>query len=178
STTAGAPAAGMRVQLAGSDFGAVTDSTGVALLADLLPGPYRVAIADPRLDAIDWMIPTSLQVIAVRDSVVEARPVAETAEEHVRRRCERDGTRVGGSVLIGRVLAADGTPVGGARWTIRNRTGELLAERGESGDDGLFHWCALPLGEPVTVDVERAGRYTTQSVVVRPLTVVRLEFTR
>jgi hypothetical protein len=151
-TKGGTPAAGARIQLLDTDYEATADSTGSVVLQSLLPGPYAVAVADPRLVQLALPLTTSLTFVSERDSTVVAQLGVETAEDFVRNRCVKDGPLSGGGWILGRVMTRDGKPVDGARWLIRDGSGSALVQGGRVGGDGLFHWCQLPFDRRVEIE--------------------------
>lgn len=163
----GRPAAASVVQLVDTDYQATAESPGTVVLTDLLPGPYTASIRDPRLASLGIRSGTSLRVTAVRDSTIEARAEVETADELAGKRCGYELTVAGRGRLLGRVVTPDGRPVKDARWTVRDEVGSVLVEGGRVDDDGLFHWCQLPLNKGITVDVGRDDRRVFANHVVR-----------
>lgn len=159
----GEPAAGARIELLDTDYQATTDSTGSVALESLLPGPYAVAVADPKLSQLGIPLTTSLTFVAERDSTVVARLRVETAEDFVRSRCLRDGPVTGGGWVLGRVTTRDGRAVEDAHWLIRDAFGSTLVEGGRVGGDGLFHWCQLPFDRRVEIEGWR-GDHRARSV--------------
>jgi hypothetical protein len=176
-TRQGTPVAGALVQLEGTDSQGVADSAGLVTIGELLPGPYAISIVDPRLSALDLLLPTSSKAIAIRDSVTDAVLEVESAEDFVAARCERDQRIAGGTWILGRVVAPNGKPVGDARWVINDEFGSRLVDGGRGGGDGLFHWCQLPLGKRVEIEAWLGGdrRVKVKRVLADHLTIVRLE---
>lgn len=160
-TKGGAPAAGTLIELQDTDYQAIADSTGSVAIESLLPGPYAVAVRDPKLAQLGIPLNTSLTFIAERDSTVVARLAVETAEDFVRSRCARDGPLRGGGWLLGRVMTRDGKAVDGARWLIRDGFGSTLVQGGRVGGDGLFHWCQLPFDTRVEIEGWQGDHHAT-----------------
>ena len=105
----------------------------------------------------------------------------ETADDFVAKRCLADRSSnatadtTGTAWLLGRVVTPDGRPVAGARWTIRDRYGSVLVERGRIGGDGLLHWCQFTRGTAVEVEARQGTRRVTATRVLEDhLTTVRL----
>ena len=90
STRDGKPAAGARVALAGTNYSALTDDTGEAEVAELMPGPYRVEVLDSTLAILGITLPTSLRFEAERDSVFRATIVAPTNLDYAEQRCKSE----------------------------------------------------------------------------------------
>ncbi|MBV9881222.1 MAG: carboxypeptidase regulatory-like domain-containing protein [Gemmatirosa sp.] len=177
----GRSAAGTVVRLDDTDYEATADSAGVAEIPHLLPGPYAVSIADPRLAALGVPLATPLRFVAERDSVATRRLEVATAEDFTAARCLSDRSRTktadtsGTGWLLGRVSTPDGRAADGARWTIRDREGSLLVEGGRVGGDGLFHWCRLARGTPIVVEASQGGRRATaRAYLEERLTIVPL----
>jgi len=168
----GRPASAAAVQLVDTDYQIRIDTTGIAQLNDLLPGPYTATVRDPRLVALGLPARTAtLRFVAARDSTKEALLEVETADDVVRRRCGADVPTANRAWVLGRVVTADGQPVKDARWTIRDDFGSTLVEDGKVDADGLFQWCRLPMNARVNVDVWRDARRTSTSrIVMEPLT--------
>ncbi|HEX7979624.1 MAG TPA: carboxypeptidase-like regulatory domain-containing protein [Gemmatimonadaceae bacterium] len=155
----GEPAPGTRIELLDTDYQATTDSTGSVVLESLLPGPYAVAVGDPKLSQLSTPLNTSLTFVAERDSTVVAKLGVETAEDLVRRRCAQDGPLTGGGWILGRVMTRDGKAVDGAHWLIRDGAGSTLVQGGRVGGDGLFHWCRLPFDTRVEIEGWQGDRH-------------------
>src|SRR5262249_41502952 len=81
-TASHVPIGGQIVTLAGTDYSAVSDSTGRFTITDLVPGPYAVAVADSILAPLEILLRTSLAFIAVRDSTTRLAFEAPTAEDY------------------------------------------------------------------------------------------------
>lgn len=171
----GGPAPGTAVRLLDSSYEAVTDSTGVAVIGSVLPGRYTAAVVDPRLAELGVVLAAPTPVTAVRDSVTTADLVAVSAEEYVARICSGAGVPIGTSFILGRAVLPDGRSATGAGWTIHSATGELLADGGKVGGDGLLHWCEAWPGEQVQVTA-RLGKRTAGSthLLEGGLTILRL----
>jgi len=111
------PAGGTAVHLAGTDYRTVADSSGNIEISNLLPGPYSIAVTDPRLAPLEFEIATTIKFVAERDSTVRDSLVVGTPEEFVIKRCIADRRySVRDSVLLlGRALTAEGLPSPGSR---------------------------------------------------------------
>ena len=168
----GRPASAAAVQLVDTDYQVRIDTTGIAQLNDLLPGPYTATVRDPRLIALGLPARTAtLRFVAARDSTKEALLEVETADDVVRRRCGAEVPVANRAWVLGRVVTADGQPVKDARWTIRDDFGATLVEDGKVDADGLFQWCRVPMNSRVNVDVWRDARRASASrIVMEPLT--------
>jgi len=175
-TDRGDPGAGTVVRLDDTDYEATADSTGHLEITELAPGPYSALIADTRLDPIGVTLATSLTFVAARDSTVEQRLAAKTAEKYVSDRCwedlqdPRDGVWV-----IGRVTGPDGAPVDRVRWSAVSN-GKVV-KNAETGTDGIFVFCKGTRGAPVAFEFKRKGMASgmTNRTMVDELTVIAVE---
>lgn len=156
-TDHGAPVMGTTVRLDDTDYEATADSAGHLEITELAPGPYSALIADPRLDAIGVTLATSLRFVAARDSTVERRLVARTAEQYVADRCRQAHQNPDlGVWVIGRVTGPGGAPLDGVRVSAYEGERQLLAN-GETGSDGIFVLCNAPPRARVTFEFTRKG---------------------
>jgi hypothetical protein len=147
-TSSGMPGAGIPVSLADTPYGAVADGNGTFEISQLLPGPYRLAVIDDRLEPIHLdTIDTRVTFTARRDSIVQLTVNARTAEDLAVDLCKRDRLFTPGPSywLIGRVLSADGQPVRGTTVRIFKKVGEQWTDAGfpmfRTGTDGTFALC-------------------------------------
>ena len=60
---------GFEVRLRGTNYGARADERGVAVLRDLLPGPYRAVVTTK--GEVGYVTLLTFDFVAQRDSVVE-----------------------------------------------------------------------------------------------------------
>jgi hypothetical protein len=159
-TRAGAPSAGTRVRLEDTDYGATADASGNFEISNLIPGPYSLVVADPRLTPIRLTIPTKTSFVAARDSTRVATIVVPTAEEFVADRCVADrkfAAKDTTAWLLIRVMKPDATPIAGLKVTLAQRIDPSEREARdahdtvnewtpvpdsyETGTDGLFALC-------------------------------------
>jgi len=175
-TRTGTPAAHAALELSDSPYRATTDSLGRATMADLLPGPYSLAIVDPRVASLGITIPTPVKFVAARDSTVRLAVQVPTAEDWIAGECVRlRQWEVGDSIFVlGRVLTTSGKPVGDAEVSFSVQAGPGLWSRISNffttGSDGVFQSCneKYKLGAPVKITVRRSG--ATPVEVIQPLT--------
>ncbi|HEX6039661.1 carboxypeptidase regulatory-like domain-containing protein [Longimicrobium sp.] len=162
---AGAPLAGARVRVAGSDRAATTDAAGAFRIADLPAGEYGVVFEHPRLEQIGWMPDTLRARVAAGGDTPLALAIPSLVRLGVLG-C-REEAEPGTSVAVGRVAdAGSGAPIPGARvafsWagmaprlegaaTARVRT-EAVADA-----DGHWYACDLPQGVQVVARVDMPG---------------------
>lgn len=163
----GTPALGATVALEHTPYAATLDSTGWFIVDDLVPGPYRLAVRDPRLGALNLReAPVEFGFNAVRDSVHRSVVVLPTIEDWVASRCagqDRAGAAAAPgaqapvvgplrrSLLVGRVVDEQGTPQSGLAFSVA-RADPFARERwttvmsnGRIGSDGVFQACLTGL---------------------------------
>lgn len=160
-TRGGVPASGQHVTLLGTDYQAVSDSAGRFTIADLLPGPYTVAIADSVLTPLDILLKTKVSFIAARDSTQRVAFEAPSALEYARQACPRQAP--GGATIIGRVTLPDGRSAVDAsvesRVVVASGPGDAVPAKVD--DHGLFHFCNVPIGITLELRAQRDARGAT-----------------
>ncbi len=141
----GSPARGVTLNLVGTDYRTTTDSLGRATITQLVPGPYRFAIDDPRLQGIDWQIPTEREFVSRRGSTSLVRVEAPTPEEYVAASCNSGVSQEpNNALLIARVVGSDRQPLGGIKWRIsesRDSKWRVISENGLTPSSGLVMLC-------------------------------------
>jgi hypothetical protein len=108
-------------------------------MRELVPGPYALEFIDPRLARLGLAIPTSLQFVAARDSMIRATVTIPSAEEFVFKKCFTKGhysVGVNWVLVAGRVVASDDKPIDNARMSFN------LAGSFKSDSAGVFQFCA------------------------------------
>jgi hypothetical protein len=138
-SSGGKPVSGALLALAGTTYRATTDSAGHASIHELIPGPYALDLIDPRLARLGLSIPTGLEFVAGRDSVIHANAKIQTAEEYIFGKCFAKGhySVCDNWVLVaGRVVASDDKPIDNARMSF-NLPGSF-----KSDSAGVFQFCA------------------------------------
>lgn len=182
-TSNGRPAVGAIIHLVETQYRAVVDSNGDAVIADLIPGPYSLAIKDRRLALLGLEIRAPLQFVAERDSTVRQSLVVATAEDFVVGRCmaSRRYTPGDSAMLLGRALTPDGVPVSGLTIALMAQVGAVkkpLPDTYATGSDGLFQFCGRGLQPGMRIDIaaSRDGALVSATSVLLTdgLTVVRL----
>jgi hypothetical protein len=182
-TGEGHAAVGAMVHLVDTPYRAVADSSGDIEIADLIPGPYSLAIRDPRLVPLRLELMTPVRFVAERDSIVRQSIIVNTTEEFVIGRCvaSRRYTPGDAVLLLGRALTTEGTPVAGltiglVQESVQRRN--ALPETYTTGADGLFQFCGRGLQPGMTIGIEAShgGDLVALASVVltEGLTVVRL----
>lgn len=154
-TAKGQPAAGSIVRLVATPYSAVADSTGVARITDLIPGPYAVSISDPRIASLGIGMPTRLKFTAARRTTTSETLTVPALESFVATRCmAAHEWTAGDSVFVfGRVVAPDGQPVSSATVTFSSGA-RANPDVVLTGTDGLFQSCRQwHLHDNVTVSV-------------------------
>jgi hypothetical protein len=160
----GAPARNVSVHLPDSPYRAVTDSLGQFEISDILPGPYGLAVLDPRVAPLRFEIPTAEKFVAPRDTMKRAFLVP-TLSDYIIDRCvaDRRYTPSDSVFIIGRTMTGDGFPVAGGSIIMRqqseNPEGIRLPESYRVGTNGMFQFCGhgLTKGTSVKVEAFRAG---------------------
>lgn len=134
------------LRLIDTDYRAIADSTGSFEISNLIPGPYTIGVVDPTLAAADLLIVTFDTFTAARDSTVRLVVEVPTAFDYAATMCNAAAGAAGNSIIVVRVLRADGSSAAGARVearTILDGDMRRIAE-GETNEDGLFHLCRAP----------------------------------
>lgn len=175
------PAIGKWIALENTDYRARADSQGMARFRELLPGPYRVSVADARLDGLRFTIPTDATVQIVRDSTTAGLAGALTLEDYVERRCaeEKRLSLVDTERLLMRVIPARPlTALSGISVSLTDSSsGRELRDSFITRADGIVTLCRnLQKGTTLLVRLSRRGSPTlTYTVTIGPaLTIVPL----
>jgi hypothetical protein len=180
----GRPAPGVLIGLDSTDYQATTDSTGVLQIPYLIPGPYVVAVAEPRLTALGISLLTPTTFTAVRGSTVDVAVSVPMAEAYGNTVCRADGRLTATSWILGRATSADGQPLAGIHWKLNRLAAGAwrpIADGGVTGSSGAFHFCtSLSVGESIQLLAWREGRESSPEVVLRrvagPLTTFPVQF--
>lgn len=158
----GAPAAGAVIGLDDTDYRATADSTGLVVIPQLVPGPYRAVVLAPQLAPLGVALYTTTAFTAARGGVVDGTIVVPTPEDFVAARCVADRRFAPSESvwLVGRVLRRDGTPVAGVGISfaeVDGLTERVLPWTYQTGTDGLFQLCVgLRAGMNVRVRATRS----------------------
>lgn len=182
----GTPVSGILVRLDDTDYSAISDSAGVAVIPDLVPGPYQVTIVDPTLVPLGVEITTPLRFTSVRQQTWSAVLRVRTAREFVGDRCHRSGdpraatATVGDAWVIVRVKNPNGDPVPGLLWSlgVQDAMGERRVFDGiEASPDGLVQYCQLRRGDDVVLTFRAPGMAEERRRVTlgQPVNVVTVE---
>jgi protocatechuate 3,4-dioxygenase beta subunit len=152
-STAGAPLAGARVYLAGTNTSATTDSAGRYTLRGLAEGVYSLAFSHPRLDSLRYAPePVRLIVVppqaAAQDLAIPPMAAVLTAA------CTSTDA---GTANLGGVVSAGGRPVEGvvvrAQWQRPGASGDSARAVAATDDAGRYRFCGLPAVTPVRLTV-------------------------
>lgn len=159
------PASGRVVTLAGTDYAAISDSSGRFTIPDLVLGPHSVAVADTLLAHLDIVLKSRVAFVAARDSTISVAFEAPTAEEYTAQMCPRTPPAAGRAVILGRALLPDGSPVASAQVeaSLVSDAGLVHFTKGTDGR-GLFNICNIPVGAKMEVRIERELRGGVVSV--------------
>ncbi len=154
-STRSAPLAGARVRLAGTAVEAETDAGGRFRIPDAAEGRYRVVVAHPRVDSLEWTAP-AVTVDLRREAVNEVRLAVPPLAAVLAARCPPLERRGGTGVVVGVVkqagaAAPPATPVV-LSWAA---DGTVPAGRTVAWTDALgnYHACAVPFGVAVEARV-------------------------
>jgi hypothetical protein len=182
----GEPAFGVGIRLEDTDYRSSVDSSGSFAIAELVPGPYRVLIEEPRLASLDLLVPTSFRFDAARDSSHRATLILPTVEELVRDRCMRQVASAAHAkatgFFLGRLFFPDGTPAAEVELRLRAQEaaggGLVRTLRTKTAADGTFQWCEnrlqkgtrlrievpLPQGEPLSIEHTLTSHLTVMRI--------------
>ena len=180
----GLPYSDVLVGLNDTHYRGTADEKGDVVIPNLLPGPYKVEVWDPRTAAAGIAIPTHIEFTAVRDSTYSANFFVMSAEDYVFARCaaEHQGSPGESTLLLGRVVTSSGDPASGARLSYATKAGaaqwNALREHYETGSDGTFTLCSknFAIGNALRISVERPNLATVDTVItpLTKLTVVKV----
>jgi hypothetical protein len=159
------PAPGVTVRLEGTDYRAITDSTGAFEIHELLPGPYDLRIQDERLARVGLLLPTGVSFTATRGSTNEVSAPVPSLDDYTWRVCGDDPKRPRAGrpilrMLIVRLLTRDERPVAGSTATVRlRRAGSpIMKSEVTSGDGGRVQLCRVPeTATAFNIVVDRVG---------------------
>ena len=141
--SAGMPASGLSFRIDSTDYEGVSDSLGLLVIPELLPGPYSLRLVSPELESIGLEFPVSLQFTATRgrDYIAVVHPP--TLDDYAREHCVTDRTRADAPqpyLVTGRVTR-NGVPVDRAeiraKWPYQ--TSYFYSLR--TGTNGRFEVC-------------------------------------
>lgn len=156
------PLTGIVVRLEGTDYIASPDSLGFFAIDELLPGPYSAVVIYPEQVQLGITLPTSLQFIAARDSVIQSTMAVPDPWLYVMRGCAdtvqtakpgeggfynlKDGKLPGLSdtALLISVVTPDKKPVTGAHWRLSKATetsSRRITESRETDEKGQARSC-------------------------------------
>ena len=149
------PLAGARVFVSGTQFTAVTDSTGAFLLDGVPAGDHTVALSHPLPSALG-LFPT--RAVSLREGDAVGLDLSVPSGRTLAAQLCPDLAQAGGGLLAGRVHDGQGRPVAAARVTVSWATRTSLTSQQRSNQDrttdaeGYYHFCGIPAGEPLQLE--------------------------
>ena len=147
----GTPATGVHAQLLETDYSGKSDTAGIIVIGDLLPGPYELAVVDSILASLDISAQKAMRFSVGPDSVVTRRLEISDAADFTRDRCGKRESGPQLKLLLGKVEAGDGTPVKGATLEfMKNGPGKPFASF-KTGTDGIFQLCVDNPGQVLPI---------------------------
>jgi hypothetical protein len=182
----GRPAVGQELTLANTTYRGITDSAGVAIIGQLLPGPYAAVVREAQLDPIQIAIRTTTFVHITGNDTIDVQVRAPSVEEYVKSRCETGSIKTGQPVdylIIGRVFDQSDKPVSSAVWSLVREAQDFKDSfHGTTGSDGIFQFCGSSYhdGDPVTIEARRSANdppFVARFNLRDRLSVVRMSLT-
>jgi hypothetical protein len=159
-----APVAGVEVRLVDTDYTGVTDASGKITVTDLVPGPYKVAFEDLRLQRIGLAIETKTRFEAERGVRREVVVTRRTAEDFVGEKCGgaaqvakgRPVTFIAGRILKQGTVDIRETTVS-AFVEFAPGAWKRVEENYKPGPDGYYYLCSPDFVQDAMVRVEIEG---------------------
>lgn len=171
-STGVSPLPGARVEMAGTQYTAVTDSVGAFRISGISEGVYAVAFTHPEVPALGGL-PEPAEVELSTGEVASVRLVSPSVSEILAAACSGVERPEGSAVLTGmvrdgetgasladatvRILWTDfrfrGTEGGGGRWQTMAGIQEQGLE-GQTDETGRFLACAVPSNHPLRLVAE------------------------
>ena len=151
----GKPIKGAYVALDSTHYHASADSGGVAHIGDVLPGPYRVVVAEAAsLAAINVTATDGKHVVVGDDSVAAVRLVVPRSA--FAQRCGPDEVRI-----VARVSDSTNRPSANTPWTVGPR-------HGRTDSKGLLQSCVTAaIGDTIQLSLGRPDSPRRPLVIVR-----------
>jgi hypothetical protein len=158
----GQPVHGAAIVIDSTDYRALSDAAGVAVVDRMLPGRYEGAVFDPKLLAIGVRLTTPLKfTVSERDSAdVTVKTLSPL--EYVGEACKREWAELPidrkGAWIMARVVDADSRPVKLAQWRVsRSVDGAwtpVAGAQGTTSSAGLLEYCGggLHVGDEARVE--------------------------
>lgn len=172
STNSGAPLAGARVLLAGTEYSTVTDATGQFRLPGIPTGTYGVILSHPRLDSLPLAATPPVEVVLESGGELEVDLAVPPLERILAAACEPGDespddadSKTESGVLVGRLLGLSPDRASSARVSLR-WVEEGITRRGAHGvavlrepwevelpvdERGRFWVCELPLNTLIRI---------------------------
>jgi hypothetical protein len=154
------PARGVAVRLAGTDYIASPNASGIITIPQLLPGPYTAIVIDSTLAKLGISIPTPLRFTAERDSLIQRSFTMLRDEEFVREGCLAHSTDMTSIVRI-HAVTDEGDDAEGVNVRITRDYGvewQVVTEAGRTDEHGFFLSCLrYSKNDPFEVHIWRDG---------------------
>jgi hypothetical protein len=178
-STRGAPLAGARVYLAGTQSFTVTDSAGRYVLDGVAEGVYSLGYAHPRLDSLRYS-PQPVQVV-VTPPLAMARDLAiPSLARLLTAACPAAAPAAETGAFAGLVTAqGDGRPMAGvpvrAAWQRPGEAGDSAHLISVTDEAGAYRFCAVPERQAVMVAAFLPGAPAPHEVRLEPGVPARLD---
>lgn len=148
----GRPVAERAVVLDSTDYRATTDSAGVAMIHDLLPGPYQANVEDTLLATLGGDVRGALEFRIARGKSLDTTLKVSTARDLVEDACGDKWADTLTRVVIARVINHDGKSLKRGRWQTADGT------FGFTDADGVMSACVPGVLDQAT-GVPRAATF-------------------
>jgi hypothetical protein len=168
------PLVANEVSLAGTDYRAKTDSSGLVRFRDLFPGRYSLVVRDTLLEELGWEPEPQFDFIATAGGMIDAGARVQTTAELLLRKCVNRTSR---SDLVAVVNVKDAAVAAGGVKVELNINNTTITETTAGHGTIVFCFDRNALGVPLTVVGER-GDMRTQTiahVLNRRVTLFRLQ---
>ncbi|MFC1661198.1 carboxypeptidase regulatory-like domain-containing protein [Gemmatimonadota bacterium] len=186
------PLANATVYLSGTQYSALTDSSGMFVMEDLPQGFYRVSFTHPHIDSLG-VYPSGEEVSITASGETDVALAVPSEESILRAICLENEWEEGTSAVVGAVRSGQsGDVISGARVVLEWTDYDVVAGRDIQADvqtlealtdaRGRFRACGIPAGALVSLWVglsdRKAGEteFTAprEAVVILDLTVEKL----
>ena len=171
------PVIGQGVRLAGTDYRAVTDSSGRLELRDLFPARYRLVMEDTLLEELGFEPESQFDFVAMAGDVMQARIRVRSTAEQLLRRCFNKTSRADLVAVIHVKDAAVAAP--GVKVDI-DISGRKLTETTRDGGNIVLCFDRAALGATIQL-VGARDDMRTQTIVhtiSRRVTLFRLQLAK
>lgn len=145
----GKPLSGSAVRLTGTEYGALTDESGVAVLRRMLSGSYEGTASDPGLGGIGVQLTAPLKLVVNGNEPVDITVKAPSSADYVQDACQKEWTELPvdkkGGWFIARIIDLDDRPIKLAQWrATRSENGAWVPVKGAQGKTssaGMLQYC-------------------------------------